>query len=315
MGDEAATASRATRSIEQAGGGRGASLADRVHAWKEGRWAFLPGLAPVLLLYGVLLVLPMLLLGRYSFYRTRRGTAEVIDSFTVDAFVRFFSDAFYLGILLDTMIVGFVVVLICAVLGYPLAYFLAGLRRWKAVFLMIVLAPFFVSQVVKTYGWMVILSNQGFLNWLLIESGLVSERLRMLYNRTGVIVGMVHILIPFMILTLESVIRQIRPQVLDAARSLGAREWQVFFKVILPMSLPGLVAGSLLVFSLAISIFTTPALMGGERVQLMSNFIYKRAVSIIDWPLAAVASWVLLVLALLTVIVCLKVLMPKRMRA
>lgn len=293
----------------------GRALSDRAYVWKQGRWAFLPGLAPVVLLYGALLIVPMLVLGRYSFYEMRAGRADIVAPFTWRNFTRFFSDPFYVSILLDTLAIGLAVVAICAVLGYPLAYFMAQLRRGKALLLMIVLAPFFVSQVVKTYGWMVILSNQGFLNWLLVETGLASERLRLLYNRTGVIIGMVHILIPFMILTLESVIRQINVQVLDAARSLGAREWQVFARVVLPLSLPGLVAGSLLVFSLAISIFTTPALMGGDRVQLMSNFIYKRAVSVLDWSLAAVAAWVLLAVALIVVVLCLKLLRVRRKAA
>jgi putative spermidine/putrescine transport system permease protein len=273
-------------------------LADRVYRLKSARFAFLPGLLPVLLLYGALLVAPMLLLGRYSFYGMRPGSVRILAPWTLANYSRFFTDRFYLGVLGETLLTGVLVVVLCAVLSYPIAYVLARLRRGKAVLLLAVLAPFLVSQVVKTYGWMVILSGQGFLNWVLLGTGLVAERVQFLYSRTGIVIGMVHVLIPFMILTLESVIRQIGDEVLDAARSLGAPEYKVFFRVVLPLSLPGLVAGSLLVFSLAVSIFTTPALMGGDRVQLMSNFIYKRAISLLDWPLAAVGAWVLLLTAL-----------------
>lgn len=281
-------------------------LADRVHAWKAGRFAFLPGLLPVLTLYGGLLVVPMLVLGRYSFYEMRPGGVRILALWTAGNYRRFFSDRFYLGVLGETLLTGLIVVVACVVLSYPIAYMLARLRRGKAVLFLAVLAPFLVSQVVKTYGWMVILSGQGFLNWVLIGTGLAAERVQLLYSRTGIVIGMVHVLIPFMILTLESVIRQIGDEVLDAARSLGAPEYKVFFHVVLPLSLPGLIAGSLLVFSLAVSIFTTPALMGGDRVQLMSNFIYKRAVSLLDWPLAAVGAWVLLVTALLVIVTYLR---------
>ena len=126
------------------------------------------------------------------------------------------------------------------------------------------------------------------------------------------IIGMVHVLMPFLILTLESVIREIHDEVLDAARSLGAPERQIFLRIVLPLSVPGLIAGSLIVFSLAISIFTTPALMGGDRVQLMSNFIYKRAISLLDWPLASVSAWVLLLTGTLIVAAYLKMVTPRR---
>ncbi len=276
-------------------------LGDRVYRLKQGRLAFLPGLLPVLVLYGALMVVPMLVLGRYSFYEMRPGSVRILSPWTLANYRRFFSDAFYLGVLGETLLTGVIVGAVCAGLSYPIAYLLARLRRGKALLFLAVLAPFLVSQVVKTYGWMVILSGQGFLNWVLLSTGLTSERIQLLYSRTGIVIGMVHVLIPFMILTLESVLRQIGEDVLDAARSLGAPEHAVFFRVVLPLSLPGLIAGSLLVFSLAVSIFTTPALMGGDRVQLMSNFIYKRAVSLLDWPLAAVGAWVLLVAALVVV--------------
>jgi putative spermidine/putrescine transport system permease protein len=287
-------------------------LGDRVYRLKHGRLAFLPGLIPVLALYGGLLVLPMLVLGRYSFYEMRPGTVRVLTLWTLANYRRFFTDRFYLGVLTETLLTGIIVVAVCAVLSFPIAYVLARLRRSKALLFLAVLTPFLVSQVVKTYGWMVILSGQGFLNWVLLGTGLTSERIQLLYSRTGIVIGMVHVLIPFMILTLESVLRQVGDDVLDAARSLGAPEYAVFFRVVLPLSLPGLVAGSLLVFSLAVSIFTTPALMGGDRVQLMSNFIYKRAVSLLDWPLAAVGAWVLLVAALVVVGVYLRLVGRRR---
>ena len=284
-----------------------AGIADLIYRAKQHRFGFLPGLLPIFVLYFSLLIAPMLLLGRYGFYKMLPGTVRIGETWSLDAIGRFFSDAFYLRILADTLITGVVVVLISILLAYPLAYVLARVRVGKGLLFILVLAPFLISQVVKTYAWMVILSNQGFLNWLLLALGLIEEPLQLLYNRTGMIIGMVHVLLPFMILTLESVIRQIHDEVLDAARSLGAPEYQVFLRVVLPLSIPGLLAGSLLVFSLAISIFTTPALMGGDRIQLMSNFIYKRAISLLDWPMASVAAWVLLLAGLIVVLIYLRV--------
>jgi putative spermidine/putrescine transport system permease protein len=275
--------------------------ADRTYQFKQRKLAFLPGLVPALLLYFFLLVAPMLLLGRYSFYRINPGEITIQDPWTTENFARFFSDPYYMEIFAHTLIIGIVVVLLCVILGYPVAYIMARTRRGRGILLMMVLAPFFVSQVVKTIGWMAILSNNGFLNWLLTGVGVTSEPIQILYTRTGIIIGMVHVLIPFMILPIESVIRQINEEVLDAARNLGAREFKVFTRVVVPLSLPGLVAGSLIVFSLAISIFTTPALMGGDRLSLLSNFIYKRAISLLDWPLASVGAWVLLVTGLIIV--------------
>lgn len=287
-------------------------LCDLIYLAKQHPLAFLPGLVPILLLYFVLLVVPMLVLGRYGLYGMTPGSVRVREQWTLGNIARFFSDPFYLRILGDTMVTGVIVVLICIVLSYPLAYVLARMRVGKGIVFVLVLAPFLVSQIVKTYAWMVILSNQGFLNWLLLATGLTHEPIQLLYNRTGVIVGMVHVLLPFMILTLESVIQQIHDEVLDAARSLGAPDHQVFLRIVLPLSLPGLAAGSLLVFSLAISIFTTPALMGGDRIQLMSNFIYKRAISLLDWPLAAVSAWTLMLAGILVIVLYLRVLMPNK---
>jgi putative spermidine/putrescine transport system permease protein len=289
-----------------------AGPSELIYRAKQHPFAFLPGLLPILLLYFVLLFLPMLLLGRYGFYGMVPGSVRVREPWTLGNIGRFFSEPFYMRILGDTMLTGVIVVLICIVLSYPIAYILARMRVGKGILFVLVLAPFLVSQVVKTYAWMVILSNQGFLNWLLLSTGLTQEPIQLLYNRTGMIVGMVHVLLPFMILTLESVIRQIHDEVLDAARSLGAPDHQVFMRIVLPLSLPGLAAGSLLVFSLAISIFTTPALMGGDRIQLMSNFIYKRAVSLLDWPLAAVSAWTLMLTGMLVIVLYLRIVMPSK---
>jgi len=152
-----------------------------------------------------------------------------------------------------------------------------------------------VSQVVKTYGWMVILSGQGFLNWVLLGTGLTTERVQLLYSRTGIVIGMVHVLIPFMILTLESVLRQIGDDLLDAARSLGAPESQVFFKIVLPLSLPGIGAGCALVFLSSIGFFVTPALLGGPKQITIAMLIDLMINDLLNWGFGAALALMLLV--------------------
>src|SRR5919109_197023 len=148
---------------------QGLTPSDRVYRLKSAPFAFLPGLLPVLLLYGALIVAPMVLLGRYSFYEMRPGTVRVLAPWTLLNYRRFFTDRFYLGVLADTLLTGLLVVAICAVLSYPIAYVLARLRRGKAVLLLAVLAPFLVSQVVKNFGWVGILSGQGILHQVLLR--------------------------------------------------------------------------------------------------------------------------------------------------
>jgi putative spermidine/putrescine transport system permease protein len=161
-----------------------------------------------------------------------------------------------------------------------------------------VLAPFLISQVVKTYGFLILLANNGLFNQVLLGVHLTEQPLRILYSEAGVIVGMVHVLLPFMIIILEGTIRQIDPELFEAALGLGADGRRVVREVLLPLTLPGLVGGSLLVFSLAVSLFTAPALMGGGRVHVMSTLIYTRSVTLFDWPMGAAASILLLVTVL-----------------
>ncbi|MBK4216997.1 ABC transporter permease [Paracoccus caeni] len=183
------------------------------------------------------------------------------------------------------------------ILGFPIAHLLATLPMRKSNLLMIlVLLPFWTSLLVRTTSWMVLLQQQGVINDILVWLGLIgnSQRLQMIYNQTGTIIAMTHILLPFMVLPLYSVMRTINPSYVRAARSLGATSWTAFRRVYFPQTLPGLGAGALLVFILAVGYYITPALVGGSSGQLISNMIAMHMTDTLNWSMAAALASLLL---------------------
>jgi len=202
----------------------------------------------------------------------------------------------YLYLFFKTFLVSGLITVICLLLAFPVAHLLATLPMSKASLLMImVLLPFWTSLLVRTTSWIVLLQEQGVVNNLLVNMGLLSDdgRLTMMYNMTGTIVAMTHVLLPFMILPLYSVMRVIPPSYARAARSLGATSWTTFRRVYLPQTLPGIAAGSLLVFILAVGYYITPALVGGADGQLISNLISFHMTKS-NWSLAAAIAAMLL---------------------
>lgn len=196
-----------------------------------------------------------------------------------------------------TMWMSMIIMGSCILLGYPVAYILANLPARKANLLMIlVLLPFWTSLLVRTSAWKVMLQQQGVINDVLVWIGLVADdaRLIMINNQFGTIVAMTHILLPFMILPLYSVMRPINPSYVRAARSLGATSWTAFRRIYLPLTIPGIAAGSLLVFILAVGYYITPALVGGSRGQLISNLIAFHMQNSLNWSLAAALAGLLL---------------------
>jgi putative spermidine/putrescine transport system permease protein len=207
----------------------------------------------------------------------------------------------YLYLFFKTFLVSGIITLICMVLAFPVAHLLAVLPMSKSSLLMIlVLLPFWTSLLVRTTAWIALLQEQGIVNDALVALGVVSNegRLSMMYNMTGTIVAMTHVLLPFMILPLYSVMRVIPPSYARAARSLGATSWTTFRRIYLPQTLPGIAAGSLLVFILAVGYYITPALVGGAEGQLISNLISFH-MSKSNWSLAAALAAMLLAAILL----------------
>jgi len=264
---------------------------------RPGRW--LPWAAlmlPSALLLVPFFFAPLAIMLAYSFYRFLPGGRQE-PALILDNYWRFVSDAFYRSILVDTLLMGAAVAVLALVLSYPLAYTLARSRsRWKGLLTVIVLIPLMTSVVVRSYGWMILLANNGVANTLLAVLQL--PRTQLMFNFTGTIIALTEVLMPFMVLTLSGVIQQIDPDLEDSVRSLGGSSWHVFRDVILPLSLPGVAAGSLLVFVLSVSAFATPKLIGGARTKVMATIVYDQATAVLNWPFAAACSFILIALVL-----------------
>ncbi len=206
----------------------------------------------------------------------------------------------YLDVLLRTLFISASVTLLCLVLGFPVAWLLTRVREKTADWLMIlVLLPFWTSLLVRTAAWVVVLQREGMVNSALMKLGLIAEPLTLLYNRTGVLVAMTHVLLPFMILPLYGVLKGIPPQYLRAAASLGAPPLTAFVRVYLPLAAPGVAAGSLMVFILALGYYITPALVGGGSDQMLSYFVATYTTDTGNWGLAAALGLLMLASTLL----------------
>lgn len=203
----------------------------------------------------------------------------------------------YIALFARTFILSLAITGVCLLLAFPIAHLLATLpMRYSNLLMILVLLPFWTSLLVRTTAWIAILQGQGVINSLLVSLGLIDEagRLSLVYNQTGTIIAMTHILLPFMVLPLYSVMRNIKPTYVRAARSLGATSWTSFRRVYLPQTLPGIGAGSLLVFILAVGYYITPALVGGASGQLISNLIAFHMQNSLNWSLAAALAALLL---------------------
>lgn len=198
-----------------------------------------------------------------------------------------------------TLRVAVATTILTVIAGYPLSLLLAKARpRLAAVILVIIVFPLMVSVVVRTYGWLVILGPSGIVNKALEAVGLISHPIQLVHNEIGIIIGETQLLLPYMVLSLVAVLQKVDPHLEEAARSLGANPAVTFLKVILPISLPGLMSGILLVFSLAMTAFATPLLIGGPRAPMMTTLLYSYVFSTYDWASAAALAAVLIVLAL-----------------
>lgn len=206
----------------------------------------------------------------------------------------------YVATLLRTLWIGFVTTLVCLAIGYPLAHSLVSLpRRFASVLMLCILLPFWTSLLVRTSAWIVVLQKEGIVNRLLTETGLIDQPLELIFNRFGLHVAMVHILLPFMILPILSVMKGVSPAYMKASASLGAHPVVGFFKIYLPLTLPGVGAGCLMTFIIGIGYYITPTLVGGASDQMTSYFIAYFANTTINWGMSAALGSILLACVML----------------
>ena len=271
------------------------------HAVRE-KWLLLGLSAPAMVLVLIVMVLPVGWLFYLSFIGSEGG-------FSLENYARMLESKSYTRIFITTFKVSFLTTAICIAIGYPLAYFLSQLpARAANICMLAVLLPFWTSVLVRTYAWLVLLQRKGLINTWGIEAGLWSEPLPLVHNLTGTLIGMVHIMLPFLVLPLYSSMKAIDPDFLKAASNLGARPVQSFQQVFFPLSLPGLFAGSLIVFVLCLGFFVTPAVLGGGKVIMVSNQITNNIELFFNWGAASALGVVLLVVTLLILFVASKLL-------
>lgn len=260
-------------------------------------------IAPAVILIGFFLVLPYLNIVLMSFRMPGQGTPYG-PGFTLGNYGKFFSDSFYIGQAINTLLIGFVTTLLCLLLGFPVAWQLArGNSRFRAIGYGLVLSPLLVGIVIRSFGWTILLGNNGLINRTLTNLGIIDGPLPLMYNALGIVIALVHVFLPFMILPIMSSIQGIDPSLESAARSLGASKFTAFRRVTLPLSLPGIQAGCILVFVLSLSAYVTPSLIGGLRVKTMAVTVVDALIDTFQWPFGSALALVLAVTGAIVVVI------------
>jgi len=251
-----------------------------------------------------LLAIPMLLMIAiflYGFVRIGFESFTPQGEFTLDLYTEFLSEPVYVRVLVRTVWVAVVTTCLCLLLGYPVAMLLARSRH-RDLLLILLISPWLVSVVVRTFGWMILLGNRGVINLALKDLGMIDTPIKMMFNATGVIIGLVHVLVPLMVICVLSVLIQAEKQLEEAATSLGASPVQTFARVIWPLSLPGVYLGASLTLLTSTGAIVTPLLLGGLRDGMLGTQIYQEIFSMFNFPRAAALAIILLVISFLLVL-------------
>jgi spermidine/putrescine transport system permease protein len=241
-----------------------------------------------------------------------RGNAgQVVYSWTLDNYVRFFSKVgeryLYIFIFARSLRIALVNTILCLLIGYPLAYYVARRSiRWRGVLLLLVMIPFWTNFLVRTYAWMVILRDSGIINSFLLEWGLISEPLPLLFNQGAVALGLFYGYLPFMVLPLYASIEKLDFSLIEAAQDLGANSLRSFLRITLPLTKPGIIAGCILVFIPSIGAYVTPDLMGGAKVTMLGNLLQQQFLGVRDWPFGSAVGFILMLTVLAAIMAYLR---------
>ncbi|MCW0234968.1 MAG: ABC transporter permease [Ferrovibrio sp.] len=260
-------------------------------------------IVPASLLVLGLLVAPMLLMLRISLNQFS-PTQMMIEAMSADNYIRAVTDPYYQQVLGTTLGIALLCTLLTLILGFPAAYWLARIEsRWKSLITILTLFPLLVGNVVRSAGWMALLGNDGLINATLLWLGIISAPLKLMYTPQAVVIGIIAVVLPYMILTLASVIESIPRSVEEAAANLGARPGTVFRRVVLPLALPGVAAGSILVFVLCMNTYATAILLGGPQFKMMAPAVYDQFIRANNWPFGATLAFILLAITMIFTIV------------
>lgn len=254
---------------------------------------------PALLLVAAFLLAPLVLILRFSLdvYDPSQLMKGV---FSVENYVKLFRDPFYTGVLAFTAQIAALSTAICLVLGYPVAYFISRCPSEKLRSLLIILTvlPLLMGNAVRSAAWMVVMGSKGLINGFLMMAGLVDEPVKILYTTAAVVIGLVSVLLPFAIITLQSVLDSIPASLEEAGRSLGYSPARTMLAVVMPLSIPGIVAAGAICFCLAMNAYATPVLIGGPSVHMMGPLVYQQIAKVANWPFGSSLAWTLMAVTL-----------------
>lgn len=258
------------------------------------------GIMPIIFWLGLFLVVPMLIVVVISFM-SRDTLGNVVMGFNLEGYKRFF-EPLYLGIYWDTIVLSVTTTVLCLLLSYPLAYYIANastkMRTWG---LILITVPFWINFLIRTYAWVLLLRTQGVVNNLLIDLGWIAEPLQMLYTKGAVLLGMVYTFIPFMVLPIYVAIEQMDKKLLEAASDLGATSWRAFWHVTLPQTKSGIMTGAVLVYVSTTGMFVVTDILGGAKSAMISNIIQSQFLGARNWPFGAALSVIFVITSLILI--------------
>lgn len=258
---------------------------------------------PAGLLVCLLLVAPMLMMARISLNHYD-AAALMVEALTAQNYLRAVADPYYQRVLLTTLGVAVFCTAVTVVLAFPAAYWLSRMEsKLKSMVTILTMFPLLVGNVVRSAGWIALLGNDGLINAMLQGSGLTTAPLKLLYTPGAVVIGIIGIVLPYMVLTLSAVIEGIPRQTEEVAANLGARPLTVFRRVVLPLAMPGVIAGSVLVFILSMNAYATPVLLGGPQFQMMAPAVYDQFNRVSNWPFGAALAFILLAVTLMMTLI------------
>lgn len=256
-----------------------------------------PMAIPMYLWTILFVAIPLIYILSMSFLK-KAETWGVVMEFSLESYAQIF-DPVYLKVFGQSLWLAFLTTAISLCIGYPFAYFTAKLPKgWRSTVMLLVMVPFWTNSLVRIYGWMILLRSQGVINTLLITMGVIDTPLKLLYNFGAVLVGMVYALLPFMILSIYNSVEKLDHSVVEAARDLGAGKWKAFLTTTLPLTMPGIMAGCVLVFVPSIGLFFISDLLGGGKTMLLGNLIKNELLTARNWPMGAALSMAMMLMTL-----------------
>ena len=249
---------------------------------------------PCIVLVAYFMIVPLVEIIIPTFTNTEDGMFS--------AYKEFFADSYMMSIFLRTIKISLISSVICMIIGVPVSYYISRIsKKLRGLFIALTVFPILTNSVVRSFAWMSILGKSGIINTLLMKLNIINEPLSLLYTEGAIIVGTVYIFLPLMIISLVGVMENIDNDLLEAAESLGANKLKSFFKVVFPLSLPGLIVGTVLVFTGSLTAYTTPQLLGGNKNTVLATLIYQKTMTLGDWQGAAVVATIMIVVTLIVI--------------